>query len=80
MRKDILSFFVTASAYLHHRVVKGKIHVTIEDVDYIKDLYERYFDNLGIEEAEILKREEISNLDTIEENIIPNQRKQNKHG
>lgn len=72
---DIFYSFVISSAYLHHRVENGKVKVAEEDVDYITDLFERYFENIGLDEHERMKEEELSFADELVKQLTQNQEK-----
>lgn len=72
---DILYSFLAASAFLHHRVEDGEVRVTEEDADYIKDLFERYFESIGLEEYELEKEQELSFAEELVDQLTVNQEK-----
>ncbi|KXA90801.1 hypothetical protein AKJ57_03720 [candidate division MSBL1 archaeon SCGC-AAA259A05] len=72
---DILYSFIIASAYLHHRVENDKVRVTEKDVDYIKDLFERYFKNIALAEYEEMRGEELLFAEELVDQLTANQKK-----
>ena len=73
---DIFCSFVCASAYLHHRLAgDGKVHVARGDIAYIKDLFERYFNDLGLSEANLIIEDDFSVIGDIAIRMTDNQKK-----
>ncbi|KXB08426.1 hypothetical protein AKJ56_01345 [candidate division MSBL1 archaeon SCGC-AAA382N08] len=72
---DIFYSFIVASAYLHHRVENDKVRVTEEDVEYIEELFENYFENIALGEYEEMRGKELLFAEELVDQLTANQKK-----